>query len=74
MARRRLVRIPHPKIDDILAAMASIEFERLNLRKNIGRKTVYAIKALHDSSPNSCVLKDDQMSTRPRKRLNCNAA
>jgi hypothetical protein len=50
MGRRGLIRIAHPKIDDVLATVPSLEFESLDLRKHIRWKPFEAIKFLHDSS------------------------
>ena len=35
MARRRLVRVAHSKIDDVFTLLASLEFETLHLGKYI---------------------------------------
>lgn len=50
VGRRRLVGIPHSKIDDVLAAVPSLEFEGLDLRKHIRGKPFKTIKFVHDSS------------------------
>ena len=50
MRRRRLIRIAHPKIDDVLTTVPSFEFESLDLRKHIRWKPFEAIEFLHDSS------------------------
>jgi hypothetical protein len=38
VGRGRLIGIPHPKIDDVLATMPRLEFQRLDLRKHIWGK------------------------------------
>src|SRR5687767_8578763 len=49
MVRRRLIGIAHAEINDVLALMTRLQLERLDLRKHIRRKPIYAVKPLHPS-------------------------
>ena len=46
MIRCRLVGISHAEIDDVLAVVPGLEFEALDLRKHIGRKSLEPIKII----------------------------
>ena len=76
MGGRGLIRIAHPEIDNILAAVTRLQLERLDLRKNVGRKTVYAIKTLHVYLTNclKTLVEPTVLGKRSGKRINCNAA
>jgi hypothetical protein len=50
MGRCGLIRVPHPKIDDVFAPMTRLQLQRLDLRKYVRRKPVYAEKSVHAST------------------------
>ena len=49
MRRCRLIRIAHPKIDDVFALLPSLKFEGLNLREHIRREPLDSIKTFAQS-------------------------
>ena len=47
MVRSRMVRVAHPEVNDILAPVTGFQLQRLNLRKDIRRKPLEAVKLVH---------------------------
>ena len=54
VGRRRLVRIPHAEIDDVLTTLPGFELERLHLREDIRGESFDSIKPV--AQPHDCSL------------------
>jgi hypothetical protein len=50
MRGRRLIRVPHPEINNVFPSMPGIQLQSLNLCKHVRRKPFDAIKAFHIAS------------------------
>ena len=53
VGRGRLIGIPHPEVDNILATLPRLNFEILDLTEDVGGKALYAKEILHGSAEQS---------------------